>query len=1219
MIRQFFKHSLSLALVMLMAPVAAMADETQPLIEFKTTGESTVTIFISGFKQETDYVDFDCGNGTEEHELLPATINTETGEWEGGTSITCNVTDEGIVRLWGDSANIAVLRLDGCYITDLTMREMPNLYYLNLEHNLLHELDLSKFTSLGALAVNDNPFDRKPLKIGKNKPNLLVLEMGQIDNLDQEFNVSDYPALVSFDAYACKGLYKLDPTGCPDLQRLSIDGTNVSSLDLSNNNKITILNISDTGIKDIDLSNLPYLQQFYADHQSSSMNTHAKLTSLDVTHNDKLVYLFASGNLLTDLDVSNNPYLQSLYVANNQLTSINLDNNPNLYNVILRNNNMDFATLPLPGEWNQYDYNQNNMPIKRTLKVGDVIDYSARVLREGTTTTCAVYMTSEDSAGMVTPLDETYYTYADGKVTFLKAPADSVYIAFANDKFPALTLNYMPLRTDKFMVKTAETYGQDDVKVTITAAALTPTIAFSMKVGMAGATADAPKTFYIADTQGNKKQCQATTQDMPEEYNVKYQGNAGLLYIIVPQDELITSLEINGVTLNGIDLTQARSLSDLRLIGTSLYAIDLGYNRSLKNLTLNCNHFSTLNIRGVNDAYQKTLLQNINLSNNEIAEVSLNDMGTILNLNLSNNKLTELSLKDADNIQTLDLSNNALETVNLSYCTLMTDCDLSHNNISEISMPEELSLKNFICNDNNLSFATLPVVEGISNYVYAPQNKVGIASKAPGVDLQAHNVNGNTVFVWKKANGDVLTQDVDYTITDGMTRFLDPAVGNVLHCEMTNSIFPGLTVTTTDITAAEMPSYKIGSFTTTETGTGKLILRSSAPTTICIDWRGGGVALESYAVDDNLTILEVNTYADGQCAVYAYEPTSPLYVFSTNSIKMKDVDLTEMKNLVLVNLTNAGISEVKLPDSNKLCELILDNNNIETIDLSRYADQLVMISMNNNLMTSFDASAIKNLMSLGVANNKLTSVTLDNPMMYNLELSGNQLEEIDLSKVKGLTQVFLSHNNLQNIDISAQTGLLALHIDYNKFTFSTLPPVLAKYASYQYGNQANINVTADENGYVDLSSQAMVGDSATVYRWFVDAPWYDENTGELTGEELYYDDEVFIESGISRFTAPINNVVCAMLNGMYPNLTLYTNPINVSFTDIKSIASADGRCKISIQGQSINIAADPSVSSDIYTISGSLVAKAQGAASVRVSPGVYIIRYGDEAIKVAVK
>lgn len=131
--------------------------------------------------------------------------------------------------------------------------------------------------------------------------------------------------MVSFDAYANKSLRTLNTLGCPKHQRLSIDGTNVQSLDLSKNPTITILNISDTGIKEIDLSNLTYLQQFYADHQSSSMNTDAKLTKLDVSKNEKLVYLFASGNLLTDIDLSHNRYLQNLYLADNKLTGINLD------------------------------------------------------------------------------------------------------------------------------------------------------------------------------------------------------------------------------------------------------------------------------------------------------------------------------------------------------------------------------------------------------------------------------------------------------------------------------------------------------------------------------------------------------------------------------------------------------------------------------------------------------------------------------------------------------------------------------------------------------------------------------------------------------------------------------------------------------------------------------------------------------------------------------
>ena len=52
-------------------------------------------------------------------------------------------------------------------------------------------------------------------------------------------------------------------------------------------------------------------------------------------------------------------------------------------------------------------------------------------------------------------------------------------------------------------------------------------------------------------------------------------------------------------------------------------------------------------------------------------------MGTIHNLNLSNNQLTELSLKDADNMETLDLSNNQLTEVNANYCTTITQSIIS--------------------------------------------------------------------------------------------------------------------------------------------------------------------------------------------------------------------------------------------------------------------------------------------------------------------------------------------------------------------------------------------------------------------------------------------------------------------------------------------------------------------------------------------------------------
>lgn len=1206
-------------------PHQLAAQEDEPIIAFKSVAKSTangdaVTIFLGSFQPGTDYIDMDCGSGTEEHEISQATINTTTGEWEGGTSITCTLSEDGWVKIYGDAANLAVINFSGCYISELQMADLPNLYYLNLEHNLLEGLDLSgKFGALAYLTLADNPFGKSPLKIGDNKPALQLLDISQAGRLDDAFSLADYPALVSFDAYACKTLKQVDLSNCPNLQRLSLDGTGISSIDVSQTPNLTILNISDTFVDQVDLSGLNWLQQFYADRQG----TQTKLTQLDLTANKNLVYLFAAGNNFTEIDLSANTYLQQLYLADNRLEHIDLSNNTNLTNVILRGNCLDFATLPQPGNWNQYDYYQRNMPVQRTVKVGETLDFSARVLREGTVTTCGVYTVSEDIAGSYTALPADYYTYADGKVTFLKAPTDSVYVAFANDMFPDLQLDYMPLRTEKFKVKTADEYGQKDLALTVhSLLASSAGVRLTMRVGMAGATPETPKQLTVRDADGNEATFDITSQSLPETCNVDFSSRLSIASIYVPQDEMLTALAIEDQTLTGIDLSQARTLQQLQLSDTELYSIDLGYNRNLKQLKLNGNHFFALNIRGVNDAYQKTLLTDIDLSDNELREVTLNDMGTIHNLNLSDNQLTELSLKDADNMRSLDLSGNQLTTVNLSYCTLMTDCDLSNNLITEIAMPAEHALRAFHCENNSLNFSTLPQLTDVADFTFAPQNKVAIVGKAPSIDLQAHNINGQTVYVWKKTDGTPLAEGTDYLLTDGMTRFLQPAIGSMVYCEMSNPLYEGLTLVTTETEAADMPQHKLATFTTLADGNATMVLRAHEPITLCIDWKGGGHSVESYTVDDNLVTTPIVTHAGAECAIYSYSADCPLYVLNISNTPLADVDLTNLTNLVLVNLENAQLDRIKLPDTNTLTEIKLDKNRFSELDLSRYAEQLHLLSLNNNLFTSFDAAGMHGLFSLSMGGNQLQRITLDNREMWNLDLSGNALTEIDLSKVPQLNQLFLTNNQLHEIDLSAQADLHALHIDYNRFSFSTLPLPSSQYGSYQYGNQAELEVEADANGVVDLSSEAMVGSNATTFRWFVDYPWYDENTGELTGEELYIDEEYTVENGVTQFLSPIENVVCALLNDQFPNLTLYTKPMDVTTAAaIHHAVSADKSVQVAVNGRTLRIAADGNEAVKVYTTDGRLAAQtqtAQGTASLTLSqPGVYLVECNGRVVRVA--
>lgn len=1201
----------------------AHTDEEEPIIVLKTSiyetyGEAnSFQILLSGI--EEDYVDVDCGFGPVEHELLPAGFDSESGSLTG-TLITCNVSKEGIVKIYGKAENIDVLNASGCYLKEAHFDGLSNLVMLDLSHNELGALDLTSFTKLQSIELSDNPFDVKPLVIGAGKPMLQLLDIGRIDYMDASFNLSDYPALVTFDAWGNKGLYNVDPTGCPDLQKISIDATPVKTLDVSKNEKLTILNISDTGISSIDVSHNPFLQQFYCDHMSGTLNTGVKISSLDLTNNPRLVYLYASGNNLTEIDLSQNTLLQMLFLNNNKLSSINLDNNYNLVEVQLANNNFTFATLPLPGEWSNYVYTQQPMGVAKTQKEGAVLDFSDKVLREGTVTTAALYRTSETNPGVITALGSDYYTYKDGKITLLKAVTDSVYVAFANSAFPNSALTQRPLCTTKFKVKTEEQYGQDDLAFSFVGIAQSGGTPMSFGVGMDGATADSPKTFYVDFGDGKKVECKATSSVAPVSPNVDGNSATARVKVYVPEGELITAIDIEGIALSSIDLSALAPLASLRLVDTELYSIDLGWNKSLSYLELTGNHFSSLNIRGVNDAYQKNLLHNINLSNNELKEVTLNDNFTLYSLNLSNNQLTELSFKDADNLRNLNLSGNKLTQIDLNYCTIIETVDISNNKISSITLPAEHNLSAFNCANNAMTFVTLPQLSGVEGFVYAPQQDIAIPTIGPSANLSAQNMpESATVYAWRKTDGTMLQRGTDYKEEGGKTSFLAPAIGSKVYCEMTNPAFADLTLKSTVLEVAEAPTNTFATFTTTQNQNGELVLVAASPnTSIFIDWNGNGQDLEQYTVGTSPTNYPVAACKDAKVKVYSYGEQSGLTVFSIKGVAMADMDASKLEQLTSFSVIGAGLSEISLPQSRNLMEIFLSENNFAGIDLTAYPS-LQHVGLSYNKLESFDASLYPGLNTLSLAGNGLSSIKLDNKNLWNLELSSNELEEIDLTGVPNMEQLFLYGNKLAHVDVSMLNRLRVLSLDSNKFKFSTLP-LNNNYMLYTYANQEPIEVDAS-TGVVDLSSEAVVNGTNTVYRWFVGLPSYDDY-GELVGDELVEGEDFVLENGVTRFAKLVNNVMCVMTNELFPRMVLYTPFIDVEATGIGQLTAGTG-ASVSVAAGEVTVHAASGTPVRLYDASGRLVAAATvsgGSATFSgLSAGVYVVKAGKEDFKVALK
>lgn len=1224
-----FLTSLALCLGLAAAPTGAAQttdDLGEPIITFKTNiydtygAENTFYIYLG--TTETDYYDVDCGYGTSEYEVTSAYYNDESSSMVG-TAIACSVPQgDGIVKIYGDASKIDYFVARGCYIEWIDMKKCVNLDIIDVCYNELKSLDLTPFTKLEAIYVGGNTFSAEsPLKIGAPKPLLTILEMDIVDHLDQSFNLSDYPSMIAFDAYHNLDLRNVDPTGCPNLMTMSLDLTNVASLDVTKNPKLISLNISDTKIRDIDLSKNTNLTTLIAEHLSGNINTDYHLNGIDLSNNTKLTLLRLGGNKLTNVDISKNTALVTFNVRNNNISKIDVTNNTALYSVDLAYNDFDFATLPLPqSTWYEYYYQRNPMACEKSYAIGAEIDFSKRVLRESTETYARVMLDTPDAEPA--ELDSTYYTYSNGVVKFLQLPTDSVYIEFANTAFPDYSIN-----SAKFLVKNADDMGKPNKELTFSATSASAGKTVTFKVGVTGATATAPCDFYV-DVNGIRSTFTATTDGYPAADNVSITlpaSGSATVDIYIPDGKNLSAFSLADLPLSSIDVTAASQLQHLTVTGCRLLKIDTKYNRLLKDLNLSNNRLSgTFTLAGVYGDYEKNILTDINLSKNYITDVTFVNVAHILKLNLADNRLSTFSLKNFDSLTDVDLSNNKLSgDFSLAYQAEAVNVNLSGNSISSLTTVDMPNLKSFNIANNAMTLATLPDFTAIDSYTYAPQQQLAIVAYAPAINLTEQNVkvnNYSTVFTLKKVDGTPLTEGVDFTGTGGAFKFINTELGNV-YCEMTHQAFPDFTgnnvFRTTATTVTGAPTTVVASFTTTENSeTGSLVLTGHKSTAVYIDWRGDGTEFLQYPMVSSTytAYTEQKTYAGANVKVYTYESPEDIKVFSVDGVAMSKLDASPLTKVETFTVCNAGLDEktITMPASEALYELNLEGNKFSTADFSQYAS-LTALSIGANNYTTFDASKSKKLQLLNIANNSLTSLKLDNPILWSLAAGNNQLASISFAACPMMSQVVLSQNLLKNIDITPiKNTLRALFLDGNLFTFATLP-VPADYpnlGSYFYGNQALLDVECVE-GVVDLSELATICETPTVFTWFYGDATYDEDNETYVGEVLASQDdddpEYNISGGVTSFLTTFDTYVTGVLyNETFPNLYLLTKKITVDKPAGVEDVAVDGF--------------DANAPADIYNLSGVKVRSNAELSEVnKLASGVYIVVSQGEARKVLVK
>ena len=1213
------RHIAVAALMALATSATAVAQMKDPIISFHTqkyelNGEKNVFSFALGAVEPIE-VEIDFGFGPETYKIGVADYDPSTGQI-APTYISGTVSEEGNVKIYGNPLYLDYVDLEGVYADELDISKLVNLDVLNVSHNSIPELDLTAMRRLSALYVEDNPFGRKPLMIGADHPSLTILEMSNVGSLDQSFDISSYPSLMSFSAFHTADLRHCDPTGCPKLVRLSIDCTNVGSLDLSRNPDLLILNISETQIRSIDVSACPKLQQLYCSHQGV-FNNSFKIGQLDVGNNPDLVYLFCAGNQLKDLDITGNPLLIDLNAADNYLTSIDFSGSPDLYNVNIAGNCMDFVTLPAPRPtFGEYYYSQRPLQFDRSYPVGGEIDLESRLNRPGSVTKASLLTVAGDE------LDDEYYTYSDGLILFHKECPDSVYFSFSNSDFEEY-----PLQSTRFVVKSVEDFGKDVAMVSYRLKPSARNVA--LRVGLAGATPENPKRFSVDFGDGNPVDFTATTDLLPAQANASGEKKAvGAMTLYIPEGEDLTAFGISDTPLSVIDMAAAHSLQYLEVKGCTLSDINLAYNSSLRTLNLDDNSLSRLDLTAAERGDSKNLLTEVSAAGNEISEFVNNENLTPLSISLADNRLQTFSLSKNAYIEHLDLAGNMLTALDLNDCEALATLDISGNNLSGLEIPPYTPLRDLDISGNRFPLTAMPLPGDFDRYVYAPQQPWGMPQKAPVIDLseQMLNVDGkSTEFKWYTADSDRQLTSGEIEASGACFRFKDTSVGAV-YATWSHPLFPDFKgddiYRSENVTPAEMPTHVALSFTTEKAVESTLIMRSAIPNNfVYIDWAGDGNMVQYKLSDQTYQIFPVTTYAGADVRIYTYDERDAISVFSMSGVPMSRIDLSAMTDLTALNLSEDDLSadSIILPRT-PVTELTLSGNDVEGIDFGIY-ESLVTLVLSDCGLSEFDASPYKSLERLVLSNNGMNAITLDNPNMWELVLVNNEFEQIDLSGAPRLEQLWLGTNWLRSIDVSMLRNLKVLQLDHNCFTLTTLPRIMSTYNVYYYGNQALYPIKVRDGNVVDLSDQLMVGVNRTTYRWFRNADVGYLEDGTVCGDEMTPGVSYTEEDGVFTFIEEVSDAVCLMTNAAFPELLYLSTPVDIKGNGVEGIS--DGGMLGVVAGNGMIEVTDAEGTVALYSADGMMISSAEAVGgSVRfdgITSGIYVVSASARVAKVFVK
>ena len=202
------------------------------------------------------------------------------------------------------------------------------------------QIDTYRVSMLKTYIPDDN-FEKELMKLGYddvlddsvktlNIRNVTILNIYQ-RNIASVEGIQDFTNLEELDLRTNK-ITQLSVAKNLNLKKLKIDNTlipttnynNISSLDLSNNLKLEMLNIMDNNFNTLDVSkNINLVELRIGNNHSSTAN---EITTINLSQNKKLKIFTAGQMQLASIDLSNNSLITDLFLTSLPLKNIDISN-----------------------------------------------------------------------------------------------------------------------------------------------------------------------------------------------------------------------------------------------------------------------------------------------------------------------------------------------------------------------------------------------------------------------------------------------------------------------------------------------------------------------------------------------------------------------------------------------------------------------------------------------------------------------------------------------------------------------------------------------------------------------------------------------------------------------------------------------------------------------------------------------------------------------------